>query len=1347
MDDKLAKDLRLLAAANARQQALLELLALQREPIGLDLLSLLLSLSGLEGSNRYVPVADLYLELLPLQKLLRLSQHAAGIAHSDIRRHLLQQFQDSPRAAGWLARLPTLITALAAHSYYRRRDAVRALVRAFLLAGASRSEIETALGAEHLDDFDWSMAVYGLVPAPIDTSRVLRLHASVAMAIVAQQVQARINHPSADLRDFLDLALQLIRGGADNDDLLQPIVGAAWMCGHDELLAAIPAQALAARRGADLLQLAFASNSPQAVIEFAQAPTPKGARRATTFDWPGLPGLLLRLALLVSDADDSRAWALRMLGRLRKSGDIDMADGWLRDCCEDQRIGRPIRLMSTLGIQALPPLSLLMARLLARWYALTPSPEDLPVYLHGEAALRQAGYTRMLAAVEAASDPAISQGPPLWRQVRKPWQELLGALGELAKSGGDERAPTTLKYSRIRVQLLDISPGGGTLRLMILEQKATPAGWSKGRQLSTIGQAVAALERLAPDNDGDRLLLRALAAPNGNWYPTLLFAHSPAAALLPRCSELVDIDERPLRAELVKPVLALDRRDDGSVLLKLTPRPPSDSSTLVQQVDDCLQIYRFNTEHTKIARLIDAGGVLPAATLPELLALAPALSHSLQIQAAIGSATASIAADSRIHVLIDPLRDGLRMRLRVRPLGDQGVHLIPGVGQTELLGLQEGLPVRARRDLPAERAALGELLEQIPLLAGGETGDPVDLAEPEAALETLSQLTERGDAVPLIWPAGRRLSMSGTRSTAHLQMKVRAQRDWFHADGGLALEDGNVVSLATLLEALPSSQGRFLRLSGDRIIALSADLTRKLYSLRALADERGRIELAPVAAGMLQPLLDSEAEVDLDRAFKAQLARMERASRSEPVLPRDFQAELRDYQLEGFRWLMRLADWGAGACLADDMGLGKTIQALAVLLARAAAGPALVVAPTSVVGNWRNEANRFAPTLEVTIYGEGNRELALESLAPGSVLLISYGLLTLNIERLASLRFATLVLDEAQAVKNAQAQRTQAIRQLNADARIATTGTPIENHLGELWSLMRILNPGLLGSQERFAKRFVTPLERDPRAPERDVLRRLIAPFLLRRMKSQVLDELPPRTEIVLSIEPSAGEAALLAAVRKQSIERLALGGVPEETKRFHVLAELTRLRRAACHPSLVAPELKLGSAKFDQLLELVRELKDNRHRALVFSQFTDYLALVRQAFDAEGISYLYLDGSTAARARDSAVADFQRGVGDVFLLSLKAGGVGLNLTAADYVIHLDPWWNPAVEQQATDRAHRIGQNRPVTVYKLIVKGSIEEQILALHGSKRELVDSMLGDQDVPRAFSVDELLSLLQPT
>jgi SNF2 family DNA or RNA helicase len=426
------------------------------------------------------------------------------------------------------------------------------------------------------------------------------------------------------------------------------------------------------------------------------------------------------------------------------------------------------------------------------------------------------------------------------------------------------------------------------------------------------------------------------------------------------------------------------------------------------------------------------------------------------------------------------------------------------------------------------------------------------------------------------------------------------------------------------------------------------------------------------------------------------------------------------------------------------MGLGKTIQSLALLLARAPGGPAMVIAPTSVVGNWQREAARFAPTLNVIRFDALDRSALLPELAPFDLLLVSYGLLSTHAENLAKVKFHTLIVDEAQAIKNASTQRAQAACTLDADFRVATTGTPIENNLGELWSLMNFLNPGLLSAQEKFQRRFAGPIERDGDLAAKTALRALVAPFLLRRTKAQVLTELPPKTEITLTITPSADEVALIAAMRATAIAKLGqMSGAPNE-QRFNILAEITRLRRGACHPDLVAPELKIPSAKLAQLLELVAELKENRHRALIFSQFVDYLNIVRSAFDLGGISYQYLDGSTTSKNRDLAVAAFQAGQSDVFLLSLKAGGVGLNLTAADYVIHLDPWWNPAVEQQASDRAHRIGQTRPVTIYRLVLQGSIEEQILALHGQKRELIDSMLSERETAKPVSADELLALI---
>jgi SNF2 family DNA or RNA helicase len=457
-------------------------------------------------------------------------------------------------------------------------------------------------------------------------------------------------------------------------------------------------------------------------------------------------------------------------------------------------------------------------------------------------------------------------------------------------------------------------------------------------------------------------------------------------------------------------------------------------------------------------------------------------------------------------------------------------------------------------------------------------------------------------------------------------------------------------------------------------------------------------------------------------------------------LPSTLQVELRDYQREGFDWLARLAEWGVGACLADDMGLGKTVQALALMLLRAPRGPQLVIAPTSVAINWLSEAARFAPTLKVHSYLQ-NR--SLEGLGPLDLVVASYGLLQQDDQAFAAQHWTSVVLDEAQAIKNPSSKRSQAAMTLQADFKLIATGTPLENHLGELWNLFRFINPGLLGSQERFAERFATPIERGEQ-PARKALKALIQPFILRRLKSQVLDELPPRTEITYKVPLSSEEAHYYEALRQQALQTL-VNAPQEQNKSLQVLAEITRLRRFCCHPSLVMPGAGLAGSKLAAFAEIVAELLENRHKALVFSQFVDHLSIVRKWLEEQGIHYQYLDGATSPKDRKTRMDAFQAGVGEIFLISLKAGGTGLNLTAADYVIHLDPWWNPAVEDQASDRAHRMGQQRPVTIYRLVTENTIEEQIVALHAKKRALADSLLDGGELSAKLDADALLSLLR--
>jgi SNF2 family DNA or RNA helicase len=337
-------------------------------------------------------------------------------------------------------------------------------------------------------------------------------------------------------------------------------------------------------------------------------------------------------------------------------------------------------------------------------------------------------------------------------------------------------------------------------------------------------------------------------------------------------------------------------------------------------------------------------------------------------------------------------------------------------------------------------------------------------------------------------------------------------------------------------------------------------------------------------------------------------------------------------------------------------------------------------------------------------------------------------------------------VDEAQALKNPTTQRSKAARALDAEFRIALTGTPLENHLGELWSLFSIVFPGLLGSWDQFRERFAAPIEkvRDPAA--RAALARVIQPFLLRRTKAEVARELPSRTEVEVPIALSDDEHRLYEDARLAAVAELAVKGqgMRDEQRRFQVLAALTRLRLLASHPKLYDASSTIASSKLKRALELLEELRSEGHRTLVFSQFTSHLALVREALDAVGFSTLYLDGQTPAKERAALIDRFQAGEADAFLISLKAGGTGINLTAADYVLHLDPWWNPAVEDQATDRAHRIGQTKPVTVYRLITRGTIEDKIVALHRDKRALVAGVLEGTDVAAKLSAKDLLALL---
>jgi len=762
---------------------------------------------------------------------------------------------------------------------------------------------------------------------------------------------------------------------------------------------------------------------------------------------------------------------------------------------------------------------------------------------------------------------------------------------------------------------------------------------------------------------------------------------------------------------------------------------------------------KFSDGQLKIAEILTPQGMIaPLSAKEQVLNAITAMAPLVTIHSDIGGSSAGdaveVSPDTTPHFHLHPIKHsgesgvemGFHLSLHYNPLGEKGPSFLPGEGRTALFVEIDGRPSRTVRDLNEELAQATRLVDRLPLPTAEDPWRWM-LDDPEQALEVLLALQEMGDEIVVAWPQGKKVTLTSEIGSSQMRISIRKQRDWFGLNGELQIEEGQVIEMEKLLRLLQRTPGRFLRLDDGRILTLSQQLRRQLDTLHAVCDQ-GKVH--PLATAVVEEVTEG-MQVAGGKPWREQLERLREAESLQPEVPVTLQAELRDYQIDGYCWLARLAHWGAGACLADDMGLGKTLQALALIVQRAPAGPSLVLAPTSVCSNWIEEAGRFAPTLRPQRFGDGERQQMLDSAGPFDLVICSYGLLQSEIERINKVDWQTIVADEAQAFKNANTKRSKAMMTLRGACRIITTGTPIENHLGELWNLFRFINPGLLGSQERFNQRFANPIElhNDDRARLR--LRSLIRPFILRRLKREVLTELPTRTEITRYIEFNAEETGFYEALRRQAMARIAELPEYKGQQRFRVLTEITRLRQAACNPRLVIEDSAVGSAKLRAFIEILEELRENRHRSLVFSQFVGHLALIREYLDRRKIDYQYLDGSTSVKKRKLAVDAFQSGEGELFLISLKAGGSGLNLTAADYVIHMDPWWNPAVEDQASDRAHRMGQTRPVTIYRLVVKGTIEEKIVDLHTHKRDLADGLLEGADTGTRLSMDDLVDLIR--
>ena len=588
------------------------------------------------------------------------------------------------------------------------------------------------------------------------------------------------------------------------------------------------------------------------------------------------------------------------------------------------------------------------------------------------------------------------------------------------------------------------------------------------------------------------------------------------------------------------------------------------------------------------------------------------------------------------------------------------------------------------------------------------------------------------------------------RPPGRFQVSVASGIDWFELHGDVEFE-GESVGLPRLLAALRRGDG-FIPLGDGSVGLLPEEWLERWAPLAELGQTEGdHLRFEMPQALLLDAWLADEPAASWDETFARARDRLRSFTGIAPAeAPAGFRGDLRPYQRLGLGWLHFLREFGLGGCLADDMGLGKTVQVLALLEARreqrAAEGlpPSLVVVPRSLVFNWLAEAAQFTPALRVLDHTGTGRAQDAEPLAGHDVVLTTYGTLRRDVAVLKETELDYVILDEAQAIKNAASQTAKAARLLRGRHRLALTGTPIENHLGELWSLLEFLNPGFLGSS---AFKASSAALRDPGAAAREALARALRPLILRRTKAQVAPELPARIEQTLICELPPKQRKLYDELRDyyRAVLDKRIGTQGLGRTKLLVLEALLRLRQAACHPALVdRGRADDPCAKLDLLLPQLAEVLDEGHKVLVFSQFTSFLALLRRQLETAGLPYLYLDGKT--RNRQALVEGFQSGNGHgLFLISLKAGGLGLNLTAADYIYLLDPWWNPAVEAQAVDRAHRIGQTRPVFAYRLVARDTVEEKILELQAGKRALADAIVqADESLIARLSRDDLELLL---
>lgn len=753
---------------------------------------------------------------------------------------------------------------------------------------------------------------------------------------------------------------------------------------------------------------------------------------------------------------------------------------------------------------------------------------------------------------------------------------------------------------------------------------------------------------------------------------------------------------------------------------------------------------------------------LPLYAIEEVKLLVERLEDILEVDTdlVLAEAIPTVEGSGTISIRITPddIAGGYELKMLAAPHPEGEIRYPAGEGDDVIYDQHNGMTVIVKRNLEMERANYEILHDFICESVGDVFTDfmSAKLSNPQSLLTLLEFAYEHQQNYLLEWPRGRELKFKGVMKPADVDVQVSTNTDWFTIQGKVNIP-GHTLSFHELLEMYRKAEvGGYIQIGENEFMKMTEALRKNIEQLDnvIVGEHRSSKEdkVGKYDVGALAEILGDEGglHAQMDEGFLGLLKKMREAYGQEVPVPSGLNAQLREYQREGYEWLARLTSWGAGACLADDMGLGKTIQTIALLLHRAQEGPSLVVAPKSLILNWEKELRKFAPSLNpININDEKNKKEVIEKAGSNDIVITTYGVLVTQKDTLTSKPWNTVCLDEAHYIKNRMTRASRAAMSLKAEAKIILTGTPLQNHLGEMWNLFQFINPGMLGPWQQFVDKYI-------KSPWDDMIQKELKdrtmPFILRRTKDEVLDDLPEKISYEQMVELSPEEMQIYEKIRQDVEVKFKKHKTKAErdlakTLNISFFQELTKLRLLSNSVSLVYPEWKPESSKIAALRDIVSSLGSRSdNRVLIFSQFTSFLAQVGAMMKDIGVDYLYLDGQTEMDERQRLVDAFQAGECQFFLISLKAGGLGLNLTAANYVILMDPWWNPSIEDQATDRAHRIGQERNVTVIRLVSANTIEEKILKLHEAKQSLSDKMLEGTSGSATLTMDEILDMVSP-